>query len=267
MYDGNKISIMPNLQKLLDQAKRLADEADKIAKKYYLSSNLIVKTKPDRSPVTQADTEIEEQLNDIVVNEYKDAYLGEEGINNIEGDLTWIVDPIDGTKSFTRNFPVWGTLIAVRDKDELIVAYISAPALGKRWWATKGGGAWVKEVDGSTRQLHVSKVSQYEDVFILFGLDNYDSWGDKLVPLLRTTWRNRSLGDFYNFMLIAEGAADICLDSGLKLWDIAAPQLIIEEAGGKVYQLQDQSIPADAPRDLVATNGVLDPQPVQSIFE
>jgi len=257
---------MQNIPQLLEQALHLADEADAISMKHYRSNDLVITTKPDSTPVTQADTDVESRLNDIVINIFKNAYLGEEGINNITGDLTWIVDPIDGTKSFLRNYPVWATLIAVTQGGETLAAVVSAPALGKRWWASKGNGAFTNDVDGSIRQIKTSAVSQYADAFVLYAMDKQEVWSPKLMPFLDTVWRHRSPGDFYNYMFIAEGSADATFESGPKLWDIAAPKLIVEEAGGKTYQIQAQDIPPDESRDFIATNGILDPNPIKMIF-
>lgn len=257
---------MQNTQQLLDQALHLADEADVVSSKYYRSNRLVVTTKPDNTPVTQADTEVEKCLSDIVINTYKHGYLGEEGVNSVKGDVTWIVDPIDGTKSFLRNYPIWGTLIAATTEAGTMAAVVSAPALGKRWWATKDGGSWVKEVDGSVRQIKTSAVNQYADSFVLYAVDEEDEWFEKIVPFLKTVWRHRSPGDFYNYMLVAEGAADVCFESGPKLWDIAAPKLIVEEAGGRIHQLQSDDIPVDMPRDIIATNGKLKADPIKSLL-
>lgn len=243
----------------LTQAHKLADIADTIGMKYFLSQDLNVKTKPDSSPVTQGDTEIEAALSRVVLEEYGDSYVGEEGTRSGNSQRRWLVDPIDGTKNFLRGFSTWGSLISLKEGDDVIAAVISAPAMGRRWWATKGGGSVTRDVNGKERSIHVSEVTKLENAFFLHNaLMTWDKQPDgvnNLLALLRQTWRQRHVGDFLAFMYVAEGAADACFDSFPALWDIEAAQLIIEEAGGKVWTSADQDTPIDARRSCVASNG------------
>lgn len=255
---------MDNLTPQLKQAMRLADAADVITKQYYRSQKLKIDAKPDNTPVTQADLEVEQALSKIVTEEFNEQYLGEEGTR--AGDpaavRSWVVDPIDGTKNFMRGMPVWATLIAQVEDDEVITAYVTAPALGRRWWAAKGYGSWTQDVDGSIRKLEVSGVAKLEDAFLLlsslFNWDEVPTGSETVISLMRDVWRERALGDFFNHMLVAEGAADACAEPNMKEWDIAAPGLIITEAGGSVWSTATPSLPASEPRTVVVSNGLLD---------
>lgn len=152
----------------LDRCMRLADVADKITMRIYREVDLGVKTKPDRTPVTKGDLEVDKALRDIVTKEFGDAYLSEEGDQTHRSGRQWIVDPIDGTKNFMRRHPIWATLISVQDESGTLAATVTAPALGRRWWAARGEGAWTRDVDGTVRQLQVSKVVQLSDAYITY---------------------------------------------------------------------------------------------------
>ncbi|HEX5797159.1 MAG TPA: inositol monophosphatase family protein [Candidatus Saccharimonadales bacterium] len=244
--------------KELKQALRLADKADEIALKYYRSRDLIIETKPDDSPVTQGDKEVEKALSKIVTDEYGDSYVGEEGTVSGTSSKRWLVDPIDGTKNFLRGFPIWGSLISLKVDDEVIVACISAPALNRRWWATKGNGAFTKDADGSERRINVSKVNDISNSFLLHNaMMTWDKTNDtdKVLALLRKTWRQRHVGDFLAFLYVSEGVADGCFDNFPALWDIEAAQLVVEEAGGEVWTSATDKTPIDARRHCVASNG------------
>jgi histidinol-phosphatase len=256
---------MNNSPSDLDKAQRLADVADKVTKKYYLSSKLVITTKPDTSPVTQADTETEQALRVIVHKEFHDAYLGEEGAREQSTtDRIWVVDPIDGTRNYLRGMPVWATLIALSAKDGPLTAVVSAPALGRRWWAARGEGAFTRDVDGTIRKLHVSGVRKIEDASLLhsslFSWDKVPTGSAAVLSLLSQAWRHRALGDFFNYMLIAEGAAEACFEPNLKRWDIEAPALIVTEAGGSVWTAATPETPAEQPRAAIASNGRLQTQ-------
>jgi histidinol-phosphatase len=247
----------------LRHAIQLADIADDIAKRYYLSRNLNTRAKPDKTPVTQADLDVEQALSKVVIDDFHEAYIGEEGARHGDSGKTWIVDPIDGTRNFLRGMPVWATLIAVRDAQGTCAAIVSAPALGRRWWASRGAGAWTRDVDGQERQLHVSGVATLEDAFLLhaslFTWDTTPVGVPVIMELLQQAWRHRGLGDFLNYMMVAEGAADACFEADPKEWDLAAPQLIITEAGGKVWTNAAADAPPDQPRIALSSNGLLDP--------
>lgn len=254
---------MKNFAEYLEQAIRLADEADEITHHYYLSQDLDIREKPDKSPVTKADLAVEKRLSDIVRDEYGHGYLGEEGtLSHADDSLVWVVDPIDGTKNFLRGMPVWGTLIALSDKDGPVVSVVSAPVLGRRWWAVRGEGAWTRDVDGTERKLRVSKVADLEHASILYASlgywDKTEVGSDRVLALMKQTWRQRAVGDFMNYMILAEGAAEIVVEPDVRLWDVEAVQLIITEAGGQIWSAAtDETKPQD-PRIVVATNGLLE---------
>ncbi len=234
-------------------ALELADLADAITLGRFQAADLVVETKPDLTPVTEADREVERVIRERLARERPDdAVLGEEFGSEAGGDRRWIIDPIDGTKNYVRGIPVWGTLLALQNE----VAVVSAPALHRRWWARRGEGAFA---DG--RAIHVSSVAQLEDAQLSFsGLKDWEELGrlDALLELGRRCWRTRAFGDFWSYMLVAEGAVDIACEPVVELWDLAAPQLIVEEAGGRFTDL------AGAPRadggSALATNGLLHEQ-------
>ena len=151
----------------LDHALLLADIADEITSQHYLSRGLVVHSKPDKTPVTEADTAVEKALSHTAVTKFGDSYLGEEGTRHSAGPKCWTVDPIDGTRNFLRGMPVWATLISVKEDGRTLAAVVSAPALGRRWWASEGHGAWTRDADGRARQLHVSSVATLENAFLL----------------------------------------------------------------------------------------------------
>lgn len=253
----------------LRRAQRLANIADDISRRYYRSIDLRVTTKPDRSPVTAADLEVEQSLSEIVTKEFKEGYLGEEGTSVGENSRIWVVDPIDGTLNFLRGMPIWCTLIALVENDVVIASVVTAPALGRRWWATKGGGAWTKDVDGSIRQLNVSGVDSFSNAFFLTGelykWDDVPTGLDAMLKLLRSADRHLALGDIIDYMLVAEGAADAFADGEQKYWDMAAPSLIITEAGGSIWTSATADTPPGAPRLVVGTNGLLEAHIRQSL--
>lgn len=246
----------------LEHALRLADEADSITKKYYRSTGLQIETKPDMSPVTQGDLETEQRLRTIVVEEFHENYLGEEGARDGKGERMWVVDPIDGTKNFMRGLPIWGTLIALTENGGTVAAAVSMPALGRRWWAAKGLGAWTQDVDGTIRQIHTSGIATIKDSFLLISTpisawDKVPTGEPAVQALLKKAWRHRAPGDLVNYMWLAEGAADAAFEPYAKQWDIEAPKLIILEAGGTFWTSADTNTPADTDRVVVATNGPL----------
>lgn len=248
----------------LERALHLADVADAITKKYYRSRDLQVTTKPDKTPVTEADMAVDAALRKIVIEEYKDTYLSEEGDQAHQAGRQWIVDPIDGTKNFMRNMPIWGTLISVQDEQGTLAAVVSAPALGRRWWAARGKGAWTRDVDGSERGIHVSGVSKLSDAFITYC--TLDVWNDTpvgaqgVVELAASAWRERAFGDFYGHVMVAEGAVDACFEPNTKEWDMAAHAFIVTEAGGSAYNTTTPDMSAATPRVIITSNGLLEDQ-------
>jgi len=246
----------------LDHAFTLADTADVISTSYFHSTKLIVTTKPDATPVTQADTEVEQALSNLVKS-YGEGYVGEEGARaQAKSSKHWIVDPIDGTKNFMRGMPVWATLIGLYDGTTPLVSVVSAPALGKRWWATKDGGAWTRDVDGHVRQLHVSEVTEISNAFLL--ISSLFAWDKTMVgtavmlELLKSVWRERAVGDFWGHMLVAEGAADVSCEPAVKSWDVDSLRLIVTEAGGSVWTNDTPKTLPEESRAVISSNGKLE---------
>jgi histidinol-phosphatase len=207
----------------LELALRLADAADAIALGRFRARDLVVDTKPDRTPVTEADQAVEHELRAILGTERRrDAILGEEGGESGSGRRRWLIDPIDGTRNYSRGIPVWASLIALEESGRVVLGVVSAPALHRRWWAERGTGAHA----GGDR-IHVSAVRRPEDAVLCFALE-------QSVPgLAARAWHARAYGDFWSHMLVAEGAVDGAIDAiGVSVWDLAAVQVIVEEAGG-----------------------------------
>jgi len=247
----------------LDLALELAALADEVTLPRYRAADLAVSTKPDLTPVTEADTAAERAIRERLGSARPDdGVLGEEFGDDAGrgGGRRWIVDPIDGTKNYVRGIPVWATLIALQDGDELTVGVVSAPALGRRWWAARGLGGFVSDaITGESRQLRVSAVNALADAQVsLAGLDGWLGNGrrEALIALVRATWRSRGFGDFWAHMLVAEGAVDVAVDApGVSLWDVAAPLVIVEEAGGRFSDLTGQRTATGG--EALASNGLL----------
>ncbi len=241
-------------------ALSLADLADAVTLPRYRAEDLVVETKPDATPVTEADREAERVIvEEITRSSPGDAVVGEEygASRPSEARRRWIIDPIDGTANYLRGVPVWATLIGLEVEDELVVGVASAPALGRRWWASRGEGAFVSEAS-VPRRLGVSRVSDLADAQLSFaGLENWIERGraDDVISLTERCWRTRSFGDFWAYMLVAEGALEIALDPVVSLWDLAAPQVIVEEAGGRFSDLGGARRPDGG--DAIATNGLV----------
>ena len=243
-------------------ALELADVADSITVERFRAADLVVETKPDLTPVTEADKAVERTLRDRLAQARPgDAIVGEEyGSSDApENGRRWIVDPIDGTKNYVRGIPVWATLLALQEGDRGTVGVVSAPALGRRWWAARGVGAFGSEpLSNEPRRLRVSAVQALADAQLCTsGLDGWDSAGgvDGLLSLARSCWRTRGFGDFWIYMLVAEGVAEIGCEAVVSLWDLAAPQVIVEEAGGTFTDLT--GVPTAAGGSALATNGLL----------
>jgi histidinol-phosphatase len=213
-------------------ALELADAADTAAMARFRSSDLVVDTKPDLTPVTQADREVEGALRARIATERPDdAFLGEEtGESPGRAGSRWIVDPVDGTRNYSRGIPVWATLIALERDGEVELGVVSAPALHRRWWAVRGSGAYA---DGEL--IHVSGVRRFEDAVFSFNDASLRMPG--VTHLAERSWHARAFGDFWGHMLVAEGAVDACVDPVVSLWDLAAVSVIVEEAGGAFTDL------------------------------
>jgi histidinol-phosphatase len=214
-------------------AHELADAADRVSLAYFRSSRLLVETKPDLSPVTQADREIELALRQRIAQAHPDhAIVGEEfGADANGASVRWILDPIDGTKRFMRGLPTYGTLIALAHGGEPLLGVVSAPALGRRWWAVRGGGAFA-----NGERIHVSRVQRLADAHLSHAsLDGWLECGRLHVPatLSQRAWSTVGFGDFWSHMLVAEGGLDAAVEPTAALWDLAPLKVIVEEAGGR----------------------------------
>src|SRR5580658_8096238 len=237
----------------------LADAADDITMRRFRSLDLRVEAKPDQTPVSDADLAVEESLRNVLSRARpRDAMLGEEYGRTGSGVRCWVIDPIDGTKNFVRGVPVWATLIGLMDEDEVIAGVVTAPALGRRWWAARDGGAWTGRSMTKASACRVSQVSSLSDASLSFsGLSSWERAGrlPELLGLSRKVWRTRAYGDFWSHVLVAEGAIDISAENEATLWDLAALQIIVEEAGGAFTDLA--GVPRPDRGSAVCTNGLL----------
>jgi len=246
-------------------AQRMADVADGLSMSRFLAVDLVVETKPDLTPVSEADRAVERALRDLIASERPgDSVLGEEYGDDGVADRQWILDPIDGTKNYVRGVPVWATLIALLEDGEITVGVVSSPPLGRRWWASRGNGAFVREPGSDApRQLRVSAVSALADASV--SISDQNGWAERgstngLRALLEDTWRQRAYGDFWSHMLVAEGAVDIAAEPQLASYDMAALVPIVQEAGGRMTAFSGE--PAVWGGCAVATNGLLHDQVV-----
>jgi histidinol-phosphatase len=226
----------------------LADAADAVTAARFRASDLRVETKPDLSPVSEADRAAEEVIRSLVASSGRgEGVLGEE-FGDDGGDAKWIVDPIDGTMNYVRGVPVWATLLALERDGVVCASLVSAPALGRRWWAARGEGAFA---DGSV--CRVSAVARVEDAAVSTTSARRmpAGWSD----LVERAWMNRGIGDFWQHCLVAEGAVDVACDRVLNVWDYAPVQLIVEEAGGRCTTFEGAAPHPGG--SFVATNGLL----------
>jgi len=248
-------------------ALELADAADAITMKHFQSATLAVRTKTDKTPVSEADEAVEQMIRERLGGERPgDGIIGEEFGTSGDAARRWIVDPIDGTKNYVRGIPVFATLIGVEENGRLIAGVVSAPALSRRWWAAAGEGAFCRsvipsEVEGSpavhetgaaaggsldfarddTRQIHVSRIDNIADAHLTYdSLTDFDQHGGAVpfIALARRCVRTRGFGDFWAHMLVAEGAVEIAIEPAVAAWDMAAVQLIVEEAGGRFSDMR-----------------------------
>ena len=270
----NKASI--DLQDDLALAHALADMADAITLDRYQAQDLVVTNKPDNTPVTDADRAVETAIREaLATHRETDGLVGEEfGSDKGSSGRYWVIDPIDGTKNFMRGVPTWATLIALVEVDaagneEVVVGVASAPALARRWAAAKGHGATVRFTATSSdeitedyenfspeKKISVSKVSKIADASISYS--DFVGWGDRLEPfqkMLASAWRTRGIGDFWSHMLVAEGAVDVAVEPSLAVWDMAALDIIVREAGGAFTNTAGQAGPFGG--SGVSTNGLL----------
>jgi len=240
-------------------ALELAAAAEAIALDRFRATDLAVTTKPDRTPVTDADRAVERAIRDrLAARRPGDAVLGEEFGGAPAAGRQWIIDPIDGTTNFLRGLPIWATLIALAVDGVPVVGVAAAPALGRRWWAASGAGAWAAGPDGAAQRIHVSGVGALDDALLSYNsLQGWDEAGelDGLLALARRCWRTRALGDFWSYVLVAEGQVDIAGEHDLKVYDLAALVPIVEEAGGRFTSLRGEPGPWHG--TALATNGLL----------
>jgi histidinol-phosphatase len=240
----------------------LADAADDITMRRFRSLDLKVEAKPDLTPVSDADLATEDSIRNLLRRARpRDAMLGEEFGQTGTSQRCWVIDPIDGTKNFVRGVPVWATLIGLMADGEVTVGVASAPALGRRWWAVRGGRAWTGRSLTKATNCQVSGVTKLADASLSYsGLTTWQEAGrlPEFLGLAGQTWRSRAYGDFWSHMLVAEGAVDVSAETDVKLWDLAALQIIVEEAGGTFTDLSGQVTPAGG--SVVCTNGLLHEQ-------
>lgn len=243
-------------------ALALADDADLITARWLQTSALEVAVKADLTPVTQADREVEDAWRlRLAAERPGHSILGEEfgagdagsGSEGLSGQWRWVLDPIDGTKNFIRGVPVWASLIGLERDGVPVVGVVSAPALSRRWWALRGGGAWE-----SGRRIGVSRVADVADAF--FSYDSLVSFDDEAVSrrwidFARSCGRTRGLGDFWSHVLVAEGAVDVAAEPEVNHWDMSAVQVIVEEAGGHFSDLSGANRPDGG--SALSTNGLL----------
>ena len=265
-------------------AHALADLSDAISLDRYQAQDLVVTNKPDNTPVTDADRAVETAIREAIATHRQfDGLVGEEfGSDKGTSGRYWVIDPIDGTKNFMRGVPTWATLIALVQTDasgveEVVVGIASAPALARRWSAAKGHGAFVRfnggvsdsslsdsadvDFDDSAqgineKKISVSKVSSLSDASISYS--DFIGWGDRIEPfqkMLASAWRTRGIGDFWSHMLVAEGAVDVAIEPSLALWDMAALDIIVREAGGTFTNTAGHNGPFGG--SGVSTNGLL----------
>ena len=235
-------------------ALELADAADAITLSRFRALDLQVSAKPDLTPVSDADLAVESELRALLAAARpEDSVLGEEAGTTGSGPRRWVLDPIDGTKSYVRGVPVWATLIALQVDGRVEVGVVSAPALGRRWWAARGGGAFAEG-----QPIRVSSVAALADASLSYSsLSGWSELGrlDGVLRLAEAAWRTRAYGDFWSHVLVAEGAVDASYEPEVSLWDLAALQVIVEEAGGQFTDLSGQARPDGG--SVVCSNGLL----------
>jgi histidinol-phosphatase len=237
----------------------LADAADDITMRRFRALDLDVQAKPDLTPVTDADLATEESLRNVLSRARpRDAMLGEEYGRTGVGQRCWVIDPIDGTQNFVRGVPVWATLIGLMANGQPSVGVVTAPALGRRWWGARDGGAWTGRSLTKAAPCRVSEVSRLADASLSYSdLTSWEQAGRlaQFIDLTRSVWRTRAYGDFWSHVLVAEGAVDISAESDVSLWDLAAVQIIVEEAGGIFTDLSGNTTPDGG--SVLCTNGLL----------
>ncbi len=245
----------------LSLAHLLADTADSISMARFRALDLHVESKPDLTPVSDADTAVEKAIRATLARARpRDGVLGEEfgASAPAKGSRHWVIDPIDGTKNFVRGVPIWGTLIALMDGDVPVAGLVSAPALGRRWWGAVGHGAYAGKHQRAAARIAVSAVNRLSDASFCYS--SLTGWAENgrlepIVDIILDVWRSRAYGDFYGYMLLAEGALDAMVEPELSLWDVAALIPIVTEAGGRFTDLDGRPGPGGG--SAIASNGLL----------
>jgi histidinol-phosphatase len=240
----------------------LADDADSLTEDRFRAQDLHITTKPDLTPVSDADIAVEEAIRRTLSRARpRDAVLGEESGSTGSSNRRWIIDPIDGTKNFVRGVPVWATLIGLEVDGAVVAGVVSAPQLGRRWWASEGGGAWTGRSLIKATPCRVSDVSRLDNASLSYSsLGNWEEKGrlEDFLDLSRRCWRTRAYGDFWSYMLVAEGAVDLASEPELELYDMAALDIIVREAGGTFTSLD--GTPGPHGGNALASNGRLHEQ-------
>ncbi|GCD20101.1 histidinol-phosphatase [Cellulomonas algicola] len=259
------MSLRPGYDDDLRLAHVMANQVDSLTMSRFKAQDLRVETKPDLTPVSDADRAAEELIRGQLARaRSRDAVQGEEMPDTGHGPRRWVVDPIDGTKNFVRGVPVWATLIALLDGDEVVVGLVSAPALGRRWWAAQGSGAWTGRSLASASRMQVSAVDRLEDASLSYSsLSGWEEEGrlDAFLDLTRRVWRTRAYGDFWSHVLVAEGAVDLSTEPELALHDMAALVPIVTEAGGRFTSVR--GVPGPFGGSALVSNGLLHDQALE----
>jgi histidinol-phosphatase len=250
---------MPAYDDDLRLAHVLADGADSITMTRFKALDLVVETKPDLTPVSDADRTVEDSIRSTLKrSRSRDAVSGEEYGDTGHGPRRWLLDPIDGTANFIRGVPVWATLIALLDGEDVVAGVVSAPALGRRWWAATGTGAFTGKSLSAATRMRVSAVSRLADASMSYSsLAGWrkDGRGSAFLALTDDVWRTRAYGDFWSYMLVAEGSVDIAAEPEVALHDLAALAVIVTEAGGRFTSLD--GVPGPGAGSALATNSAL----------
>ncbi|MER7764077.1 histidinol-phosphatase [Streptomyces sp. NPDC097619] len=255
---------MPEYDDDLRLALELADAADAVTTARFRALDLKVETKPDMTPVSEADRAAEEVIRaGIERDRPRDAILGEEYGLKGDGPRRWVVDPIDGTKNYVRGVPVWATLVSLMAEGpdgefRPVVGVVSAPALGRRWWASEGGGAFSGGSLAEAAPIGVSGVADLSDAS--FAYSSLSGWEEQgrlpgFLELTRACWRTRGYGDFWPYMMVAEGSLDLCAEPELNLWDMAAIEIVVREAGGRFTSVE--GVDGVHGGNAAASNGLL----------
>jgi len=254
-----KVTMNSDLQLALE----LADTSDAITTHFFQSMTLGVRTKSDRTPVSEADEAVERAIRERLARERPDDGIVGEEFGASDGARRWIIDPIDATRNYIRGIPVFATLIGLESEGRIVAGVVSAPGMARRWWAMAGEGAYC-----NGRRIHVSAVSRIADAHLSYdSITDFDkaAMGERFLALARSCSRTRAFGDFWSYMLVAEGAIDIAVEPEVAYWDMAPISIIVDEAGGRFTDLNGN--PRADGGSGVATNGVLHGEVLRALSE